>query len=74
MHQDKMFQWGHYLLAEVIELRTTSRKAWMQARGVHSAAEEGMEEVNDGENRDEIMQEAYDMLSCSPMVRKHTWI
>jgi len=52
--------------AEVLELCTTPRKAWMQAEEFIRLWKKAWKKSDDGENRDEIMQEAYDMLLCIP--------
>ena len=52
--------------AEVLQLRTTSRKAWVKAEEFLRTRKKAGIKGPGGEKVDEIMQEAYDMLSCLP--------
>jgi hypothetical protein len=52
--------------AEVLELRTTSRKAWVQAEEFIRVRKKLRMKTPEGATTDAIMQEAYDMLSCLP--------
>jgi len=52
--------------AEVLEIRTTSRKAWVGAEEFIRMRKKVLKKTMNGENADAIMQEAYDMLSCLP--------
>jgi hypothetical protein len=52
--------------AEILELRTTSRKAWVQAEEFIRRRKKVWKRSAEGGSTDAIMQEAYDMLSCLP--------
>jgi hypothetical protein len=52
--------------AEVLEIRTTSRKAWVRAEEFIRMRNKAWKKTTDGESMDTTMQEAYDMLSCLP--------
>jgi hypothetical protein len=52
--------------AEVLELRMTSRKAWVQAEEFTRVRKKLQKKTPEWGTIDVIMQEAYDMLSCLP--------
>jgi hypothetical protein len=52
--------------AEVLVLRTTSRKAWGQAEEFLRLHKRAWKKMADGEKTDSIIQEAYDTLACIP--------
>jgi hypothetical protein len=52
--------------AEVLQLRTTSRKAWVKAEEFLRTKKKVGKGGLGGEKVDEIMQQAYDILSCLP--------
>jgi hypothetical protein len=50
--------------AEVLDLCTTSHKAWMQAEEFIQLQKKAWKKKDDGKNTDEAMQVAYDTPSC----------
>ena len=50
--------------AEVLELRSTFRKAWLRAEEFIRLRKKVWKKTVGGESTDEIMQQGYDMLSC----------
>jgi len=50
--------------AKVLDLCTTSRKAWVWAEEFIQLRKKAWKKKDDGKNTHEVMQEAYDMPSC----------